>query len=108
MVHYLLPQAPDGAEDTSRRYGDTGIRELIENLRAQGARPCRLVAKIFGGASVVGNPHPETAVGQKNIDLARRLLDAENVPIVAEDVGECRGRRVVFHPDTGAAWVRKV
>ena len=45
-------------------------------------------------------------LGTKNVSVARSLLAAANIPIVAEDVGGRRGRKLIVHTDTGDAWVK--
>jgi chemotaxis protein CheD len=41
-------------------------------------------------------------IGDENIAVARELLTRFNIPIVAEDVGGSRGRRVTFDTASGS------
>jgi EAL domain-containing protein (putative c-di-GMP-specific phosphodiesterase class I) len=47
-------------------------------------------------------------LGSKNIEVARRRLDEEKIPVLAEDLGGNHGRRLVFRTDTGLALTKIV
>ena len=49
-----------------------------------------------------------THLGQKNVEVARQILIAEGIPVVAEDVDGERGRKLIFQTHDGAAWVRSL
>ena len=104
--HFLLP-AWAGGDQASSRFGNVAIEELIRELLGLGARRQQLRAKVFGGACVLealqnGAHH----LGQKNIDMAYRLLAEERIPVVGGDVGGKRGRKLMFRTDDGQAWVK--
>jgi chemotaxis protein CheD len=105
--HYLLPHRSGGA--TSSRFGDVSLGQLVDRLVALGGVLSRLRAKVFGGAWVTRvSPPTEGHLGQQNVEVARRLLEREGIPVVAEDTGGDHGRRLVFHTDDGSAWVRRI
>lgn len=107
--HYLLPEANTDMDRTSVRFGDVAIMRLIERVEKLGASRKRLVAKIFGGASVVGGLRGALQhIGSRNIEVAREELKKHQIPIVAEDVGGSRGRTVIFQPADGSALVREL
>ena len=85
------------------------IPQLVLRALALGSRKSDLSAKIFGGASTTaglgGHVH---SLGSKNVEIAKRILSAERIPIVAEDVGGERGRKIIFHTADGHVWVRKL
>ena len=107
MNHFLLPVAGP-AEARSTRFAEPAVNQLIERVLSLGARRGSLQAKLFGGACVleafVGRDH----LGLKNVDAARRALAEHAVPLVAENVGGRRGRKVVFHTVDGVVHVRLV
>ena len=47
-------------------------------------------------------------LGARNVALARHLLEQLAIPVVAEDVGGSRGRKVLFRTDSGLALVRLI
>jgi len=106
MVHYLMPhgRAPGKA---GWRYGAPAIAELFAQLRhLTGGDDVLLQAKVFGGASGLSLPAGAGNLGLGNVTLARELLAAQDVPIVAEDCGGQRGRKLEFDLTTGDVWVR--
>ena len=106
VVHYLLPHGRDGRAETGR-YGNLAIPALIRAVCALGGSAGALKAKVFGGARVLPSLRPANgpSLGDSNVAAARELLAAQNVPVVASDVGGERGRRLLFHIEDGSAWV---
>jgi len=101
--HYLLPL--ETSRERSTRFGNVAIRELLDQVLARGARRASLQAKVFGGASVV-RALMGRSLGSENAELAARLLREAGLPILEQDVGGLKGRKLVFHTDDGSAWVR--
>ena len=74
-----------------------------------GCKGERLQAKLFGGACVIAAFHRSGGrLGFNNVDAARHLLSTVGIPVLAEDVGGQRGRKLIFHVDDGDAWVKAV
>lgn len=104
--HYLLPMGLKTAS-TGLRYGNVAIEELLERLKRAGAQVSRLRAKLFGGACVLDAMRSSTSqLGQKNVEIAREMLAKAGIPVVDEDVGGSRGRKLIFHPHEGCALVK--
>lgn len=67
----------------------------------------RLQAKLFGGACVLeAFRERKNHLGSENVRTARELLAAEAIPVIGEDVGGHRGRKLIFTTDDGSAWVK--
>ena len=108
MNHFLLPDQVSNGMSTPR-FGNVAVTTLLADLDRCGVPASKLRAKIFGGASVLDNGvAPREALGARNAELARVLLTLAGIPIVAEDVGGTRGRKLIFRTGDGAAWVRKL
>jgi chemotaxis protein CheD len=105
--HFLLPD--HGAAAPSSRFAGEALRELLARMLALGADRRRLQAKVFGGACVVEafRGHAEH-LGTRNAAAAIRFLEAERIPVIAEDTGGQRGRKLLFHTDDGTALVRPI
>jgi len=108
MNHYMLP-ADVGMNCKTPRYANFAITTLIERVLALGAERRRLQAKLFGGACVLSSFQGSgNDLGSKNIEVARRRLEEEKIPVLAEDLGGNHGRRLVFRTDTGLALTKIV
>lgn len=98
--HYLLPNWPlKGTPDV--RYGDVAITELHDKTILSGAVKRRLVAKIYGGASMLKFDNPSFNIGQRNIDIAKMKLKELNITVIEEITGGNLGRKILFDPQTG-------
>ncbi len=101
MNHYLLPDDADGRR-SDVKYGAMAIELLINALLKSGATRSRLRAKLCGGANIISNLGE---IGAKNAQFARDFMKREGFPVVAEDLGGVRARRLQFRPTTGDAKV---
>ena len=108
MNHYLLPDG-EGDGVAAERFAPLALRRLLEQLLELGASKENLKAKVFGGACVLeAFQESGNDLGTKNIEAARRVLEVERIPILAEDVAGQAGRKLVFHTEGGSARVRKL
>lgn len=108
MNHFLLPDSGHGIDaplSASNRYGVFAMESLINALLARGASKARLKVKLFGGGRILTQL---SDVGRRNIEFVRRFVDTERLPIVAEDLGGDRARRVLMHPETGRVQVKRL
>ena len=108
LIHIMLPLNMETGRKNTMKYADTGIRETLRQIEAKGARRARISAKVAGGAkmfAVSGNGSLGN-IGQRNIESVHKVLRAENIRLVAEDVGGSVARTLSFDPATGRATIR--
>jgi chemotaxis protein CheD len=111
MAHVLLPSRSLAHDATNlAKFPESAVPLLIERLKALGAEPRRIVAKLAGGASMFSQlMTPGTIqMGERNIVASRNALRAASIPIVKESVGGERGRSVRFHVKDGRVEIRSV
>lgn len=105
VVHVLLPKAPQNHE-LEEKYADTGIRKLVGQLLARGAKKERLRAKLVGGAQMFPNLNLQiTDIGAENCREVKRVLRELGIRVVSEDTQGNRGRSVVYNMADGKALV---
>lgn len=101
--HYMLPTWM-GTDLASPKYGNIAIEKLIEKMRFMGSHVEDLQAKIFGGGELIqgidGCPS-STQIGERNIQIAKLILEQYKIPVVASCIGGQRGRKIFFFTDTG-------
>lgn len=100
MNHYLLPFW-NGNGLQSPKFGNIAIPKLIEAMMMRGSVLQTMEAKIFGGASMNISTTDSMMIGQKNILVAKEILNEYNIAIVAEDVGGQNGRKIQFDLERG-------
>lgn len=112
MSHFLLPTrgAPAGRNELDGRYGDEAMLLLLGQFRLAGLRAADCVAKVFGGGNMFADQAVarHIAVGQRNGEAARALLQAHGIRIVSESLYGSGHRQVIFDVDSGDVWVRQV
>jgi chemotaxis protein CheD len=98
--HFMLPYwNGDGLE--SPKYGNVAILNLFRKMLDIGAKKEDIVCKIFGGAEVLGEQYSVFNVGQRNIELAYKIMDELGIPIVSSSTGGKQGRMILFNTGTG-------
>ena len=111
MAHILLPSRSLAHDATNpAKFPETAVPLLVDRLKALGAEPRRLVAKLAGGASMFSQlMTPGTIqMGERNVVAARNALRSAAIPIVREAVGGERGRTVRFHVADGRVEIQSV
>jgi chemotaxis protein CheD len=105
MNHFLLPSRSKTASDDTDVIlaGDYSMEVLLNTMLNKGAAKQRIVAKAFGGGTIVTSIL--MAIGQRNADFAKEWLEREGIPLAAQDFGGAWSRKVLFTPDTGDAYL---
>ncbi len=105
--HYLLPFW-NGEGLPTPKYGNIAIVKLIEKVLAfPGSSQRKLVAKLFGGASMWEKKGGLLAVGDRNIELAMDMMAKQDIPVLASDLGGMVGRKLIFNTFDGSVLVRR-
>lgn len=104
--HYLLPLW-NGEGLPTPKYGNIAIEKLVEKVKAISRPGDKLIAKVFGGASMWEKTEGLLAIGQRNIEYANETLEKHGIPIVGIDVGGYQGRKVIFNTGDGTVLMRR-
>lgn len=103
LAHFAQACVYDPAKATAR-FGNVAVPRAIDLVKEVGGDG-GIEAQIFGGATCQGQ---DPSIASGNVDMARRVLAARGVKVVSEDVGGVRGRKIVFHGQSGHVAVIKV
>jgi chemotaxis protein CheD len=108
MNHFLLPSRTKTAHDDTDVIlaGDYSMEVLLNTMLMKGAAKSRIVAKAFGGGTIVTSIL--MAIGQRNAEFTREWLEREDIPLAAHDFGGAWSRKVIFTPDGGDAFCRRL
>lgn len=101
MAHCLLPAPLSGNALPSGKFVVAAIPALIRKLESASQQKPRLRAKLVGGANMFGRVALGKNVGDRNIELALKVLRELHVPIAGKDVGGAWARTAEFDISTG-------
>ncbi|MBN1500065.1 MAG: chemotaxis protein CheD [Spirochaetes bacterium] len=101
LAHILLPESESMGQP--EKYAATAIPLMIELLLKQGCKKEFMTAKIAGGASMFKfkSDTPLGQIGERNIEMTRKILTDKQIPIVNEDVSGNVGRVIDFFLNDG-------
>ncbi|MCX7822275.1 MAG: chemotaxis protein CheD [Syntrophobacterales bacterium] len=99
MNYFLYPETGNPLEARSI-YGNVATIALVKFFREDGSEIKDLEAQIIGGATPIDASEDHISIARGNVFIARKILRRYGIPIVAEDVGGTKGRKVVFNTFT--------
>lgn len=109
MNHFLLAAQSGAARDrygASARYGAYAMERLINTVLSRGTgQKGNLEIKVFGGGLINASL---IDIGGKNIEFVREFLANEGYVAAAEDMGGTFARRVLFKPQSGRVFVKRL
>lgn len=111
LAHIMLPDSTQIRNNTNlAKFADTGIDQLINQLKTAGADIKSLTAKIAGGAQMFSfsGSSDLTKVGDRNVEATIQKLESLKIPILASDTGKNYGRTIVFSTETGLLQIKAV
>ena len=108
LLHIMLPLNLETGRTHPMKYADTGIKETLKQLEAQGASRARMTVKIAGGAKMfeVSGSSGLGNIGQRNIESVHTILKRENIRLVGEYTGGTVARTLLFDVVSGQGWIR--
>ncbi len=109
LSHIMLPASRKPVNNI-KKYAETAIPAMIDEMISAGASENRIVAKIAGGATMF--KHVESSlmgdIGKNNILSVIGILEKLNIVIIAEDVGGDYGRTIDFYLETGELKIKTI
>lgn len=112
MNHFMLPgdfSDENTFLDQSARYGMYAMELILGDIIKLGSDRSNLTAKVFGGGHVLGSmPMSANAVPASNIRFVKAFLSMEGIKVIKSDVGGHHGRKVLYLPYSGRAFIRSL
>ncbi|ABB15317.1 chemotaxis protein CheD [Carboxydothermus hydrogenoformans] len=109
LLHIMLPDSTQfSGKLKPEKFADTGIPLVVRELEKQGARKSSLEVKMVGGAQMFSGPGAQTVmnIGERNIEMCRKVIARMGLKLVAEDVGGNKGRTMILDTATGNVTVK--
>lgn len=109
LSHIMLPSMNERATN-KKKYADTAIPLMIEELQNRGSDISNVTAKIAGGATMfkISGNSMMGEIGKNNIIKVKEVLNALQIRIIAEDVGGDYGRTIDFYTENGTLKIRSL
>lgn len=108
MLHCMLPLAKldrQKAESTPGMFVDSGVPALFNEMFQYGARKSQMRVTISGAARVLqGQDH--FRIGERNVEVCRRILEKNRIPIYLDKTGGEQCRTIFLDVGTGQFTVR--
>lgn len=101
LAHIMLAKQISGGLNP-KKYADTAIPILAEEMEKAGALRSRLKSKIAGGSTMfnLGEKSIMGEIGKSNIRKVKEILSSMSIELVAEDTGGDYGRTIDFFGDS--------
>lgn len=108
MNHFLLPSRTKGdhADTDVVLAGDFAMEVLVNAMLCKGAQKSRMVAKAFGGGTIVTSI--KMPIGARNAEFAKDWLEREGIHLIGSDLGGPWARKVVWATASGDAYCRRI
>lgn len=104
MCHYMLPNPNKSDLDhLNGRYAEDAILMFLQEIKRFKTIPCEYQVKIFGGGNMfpsLSKPQ-EKNIGQRNMDVGKKLLQEAGFQIHTSHLGGIGYRRIVFDIGNG-------
>ena len=113
LAHVLLADSSQfshkiNTDINPAKFADTAIPNLIQLMEDQGAKKTRLKAKIAGGSQLFSFNSNVIRIGDKNVEMVKKKLLENSVPIIGQDVGGNYGRTMKIEVETGMVFIYTV
>ncbi|SFQ97145.1 chemotaxis protein CheD [Desulfoscipio geothermicus] len=109
LLHVMLPNSRDFTKiNKKEKYADLGIPLIVKDMVRQGADRNRLQAKLVGGAQMFTGVDKKQLfnIGERNVEVSRKVLKELSIHIVSEDVGGNKGRTMYLNLATGEVLIK--
>lgn len=111
LAHILMPSSKDvHGEINVMKYADTAVPELLKRMERAGAASMHITAKLAGGAQMfnMGSASSHFNIGDRNVAMAKEMLQKLRIRLVAQDVGLNYGRTVEIFAATGIYRIKAI
>lgn len=109
LSHIMLAEK-NAAEGNPKKYADTAVPLLIEEMVKAGSEEKRLVAKVVGGATMfkISENSIMGEIGKSNLRKVKEMLSQRSIPVLAEDSGGDAGRTIDFYSEDGSVKIKSL
>lgn len=89
------------------KYVDCSMHYMLGRLRSYGCADNEIEIKLFGGADTLSSKR-ENTIGSMNVKMALDIIRQEHIRIIAADVGDSFGRKIIFLTHNGDVYLKRL
>ena len=89
------------------KYVDCSLHYMLAKFRGYGVADSDIEVKLFGGADTLSSKK-ENTIGSMNVKMALEIIRQEHLRIIAADVGDSFGRKIIFLTHTGDVFLKRL
>lgn len=89
------------------KFTDCALHYMLAYFKDQGIPNSELEVKLFGGADTLASKR-SNSIGTQNIKTALQIIRKEKLRVIAADVGDSFGRKIIFYSDTGEVLLKRL
>ena len=110
LAHCLLSESPGDTKKIGARHVDQAVYSLLKLMEITPEEHRRVRVIIAGGGNMTMSPDSPASrlVGSVNSSFAKKVIRANKLRLMHEDVGGCNARKVVIDCDTGEFTIKTI
>lgn len=111
LLHIMLPDSKQfNSAIKPAKFADTGLPLMLNEFKRQGGKTHNIQAKMAGGAQMFSGANQKLAlnIGERNVDMAKKVLKDMGIRVLANETGGSRGRTMILDTTTGEVTIRTV
>lgn len=89
------------------KFMDCTIQQMLKSFRDVGVTGRDIEIKVFGGADTLQS-RTSNSIGSQNIKVTLDTLSRERLGVIAADVGDNFGRKLIFLSHTGEVFLKRL
>ncbi len=108
--HFMLPEIHRSkyGDVDSLLSGNFAMEALLNALLVKGAKKVRLLAKAFGGGTIIDTKDSSLSIGMRNVSFTKEWLAREGIPLKSSDFLGPWSRKIIFLPSNGEAFCKRM
>jgi len=112
ICHGALPRCRTNGDCRSPcieafKFTDCAVTYMLNRFKLLGIENKDIEVKIFGGADTLMS-RSSNSIGTQNVKTALHILGKAKLRVIAADVGDSFGRKLVFFSHTGEAFLKRL
>lgn len=112
LCHAQLPECLSNVTGDATEYGskyvDVVVPDMVAGLESRGIKPGCIRAVIIGGSSNFKVALKNYNAGERNVEMARKMLSKLSIQVVAEDVNGFGSRKLLVDTEMRTIQVNEV